>query len=91
MARHVQRSHHRMHRLDVHGDPRAFSANGVGEHLPDLGGMREDSAGNRNGNIAACRPDFSSGNILAEGWSDPALQKAGSSAGRILAVNQTRP
>ena len=28
-----------------------------GEHLPDLGGMREDSPGNRNGNIAARRPD----------------------------------
>ena len=49
-------------------------------NLPDLGSY-----------IAACRPDLCSGNNFAEGWSDPVLQNAGSSAGRILAVNQTRP
>src|ERR1700686_3467070 len=30
------------------------------------------------------------GNALAEGWSDPALQKSGLAAGRTLAANQTR-
>src|SRR5205807_5873319 len=40
---------------------------------------------------ASCRPLFLSGNRTAEGCLDPSLQKGGSSAGRILDVNHTRP
>src|SRR5439155_21657209 len=41
--------------------------------------------------IANWRFDFSTGNALAEGCSEPFLQKAGLSSPRIRAVNQTRP
>src|SRR5580700_8479634 len=41
--------------------------------------------------IANWRVDFSTGNALAEGWSEPFLQKAGLSSPRIRAVNHTRP
>src|SRR5215510_7796704 len=34
---------------------------------------------------------FSSGNALADGWSEPFLQKSGLAGGRTRAVNQTRP
>src|SRR5918997_3337417 len=41
--------------------------------------------------IARWRPERSSGVSLADGWLDPALQKAGFSGGRTAAVIQTRP
>src|ERR1700730_14307125 len=41
--------------------------------------------------IASWRVDFSTGKNLAEGWSEPCLQKAGLSSPRMRAVNQTRP
>src|SRR5260370_18515185 len=41
--------------------------------------------------IATWRPDCSSGNTLAEGWSEPFLQKAGLSNPRTAAANHTRP
>src|SRR6516225_5377977 len=41
--------------------------------------------------IATWRADFSSGNALAEGWSEPFLQNAGSSMPRTVADNQSRP
>src|SRR5262245_5485475 len=41
--------------------------------------------------IATWRPDCSSGNTLAEGWSEPFLQNAGLSNPRTSAANQTRP
>src|SRR5262245_11352041 len=41
--------------------------------------------------IAIWRPDWSSGNTLAEGWSEPFLQKAGLSIPRTAAANHTRP
>src|SRR5436190_11040924 len=40
--------------------------------------------------IVIWRPEFAIGNTFADGWSEPALQKAGFAAGRILAANQTR-
>ena len=39
---------------------------------------------------AAWREDLSSGKTLAEGWSEPFLQKAGLSIPRTLAESQTR-
>ena len=39
---------------------------------------------------AAWRDDLSSGKTLAEGWSEPFLQKAGLSMPRTLAESQTR-
>src|ERR1700693_2236581 len=39
----------------------------------------------------ACRPDRTSGNAFAEGWSEPFLQKSGFSMPRTAAANQTRP
>src|SRR5207342_120126 len=36
------------------------------------------------------RPALSIGNALADGWSDPFLQKSGLAGGRTRAVNQTR-
>ena len=33
----------------------------------------------------------SSGNTLADGWSEPFLQKSGLAGGRMRAANQTRP
>src|SRR5918994_4486291 len=41
--------------------------------------------------IDTWRPERSSGNTLAEGWSEPFLQKAGLSIPRTAAANQTRP
>src|SRR6266478_3186354 len=41
--------------------------------------------------IATWRPDCSSGNTLAEGWSEPFLQNAGLSNPRTAAANHTRP
>jgi hypothetical protein len=41
--------------------------------------------------IESWRLDACSGNTCADGWLDLRLQKAGFGAGRILAVNQTRP
>ena len=41
--------------------------------------------------IATWRGDFSSGNTLADGWSEPFLQKAGLSMPRTVAASQTRP
>jgi hypothetical protein len=41
--------------------------------------------------IDTWRPERSSGNALAEGWSDPFLQKAGLSTPRTAAANHTRP
>src|SRR5262249_18352460 len=41
--------------------------------------------------IATWRPDWSSGNTLAEGWSELFLQKAGLSIPRTAAANHTRP
>src|SRR5947209_19883016 len=43
LACHVQRSHHRMHGLEIHGHPRTLGPNRVREHLPDLRRMCEDS------------------------------------------------
>ncbi len=37
------------------------------------------------------RPDTGIGATLADGWSEPCLQKAGFSSGRSFAVNHTRP
>ena len=42
-------------------------------------------------NIERWRFDSASGNTLAEGWSDPFLQKSGFAGGRTRAVIQTRP
>src|SRR3712207_6117497 len=41
--------------------------------------------------IEACRPDWAIGKTLAEGWSEPSLQKAGLSLPRTEAANHTRP
>ena len=41
--------------------------------------------------IDTCRPERSSGNTLAEGWSEPFRQKAGFSIPRTAAANHTRP
>src|SRR4029450_5798383 len=41
--------------------------------------------------IDTWRPDRSSGNTLAEGWSEPCLQNAGFSIPRTAAANHTRP
>src|SRR4051794_33800125 len=41
--------------------------------------------------IASCRPERCRGNSFADGWSDPSLQNAGLSAGRITEVIQIRP
>src|SRR5687767_3925725 len=41
--------------------------------------------------IARWRPELLSGKRRADGWVDPALQKAGFSGGRTLEVIQTRP
>ena len=41
--------------------------------------------------IATWRADFCSGNILAEGWSEPCLQNAGLSMPRTVAESQSRP
>ena len=41
--------------------------------------------------IDTWRPEWSSGNTLAEGWSEPFLQKAGFSVPRTAAANHTRP
>src|SRR5258706_7133730 len=41
--------------------------------------------------METCRVERSSGNTLAEGWSEPFLQKSGFSKGRMRAVNQGRP
>src|SRR5437764_14052128 len=41
--------------------------------------------------MATCRGDLSSGNTLAEGWSEPFLQKAGLSMPRTVAAIHTRP
>ena len=41
--------------------------------------------------IASCRRLCLSGKTFAEGWSDPALQKAGLSRPRTEAVSHTRP
>ena len=41
--------------------------------------------------IESWRLDRSSGNIFADGCSEPFLQKAGLSGGRTREVNQTRP
>ena len=41
--------------------------------------------------MARCRPARFSGNSCADGWLDPALQKAGLSGGRTVAVSHTRP
>jgi hypothetical protein len=49
-------------------------------NLPDFGSI-----------MASCRPEVSTGNCLADGWSEPFLQKSGLAGGRIRAVNQTRP
>src|SRR5438309_6500522 len=38
-----------------------------------------------------CRLDCSTGKSLADGWSDPFLQKSGFAGGRTREVNQTRP
>src|SRR5882757_1216356 len=41
--------------------------------------------------IATWRADFSSGNALADGWSEPFLHHAGLSMPRTVAASQTRP
>src|SRR5512145_1554594 len=41
--------------------------------------------------IATCRPDRSSGNTLADGWSEPFLQKVGFSMPRTVAAIHTLP
>src|SRR5881628_2348616 len=41
--------------------------------------------------MARWRPARVSGNSLAEGWLEPALQNAGLSGGRTVDVSQTRP
>ena len=41
--------------------------------------------------IDRCRFDDSSGVSLADGWSEPCLQKSGFAAGRTRDVNHTRP
>src|SRR5258708_32058029 len=41
--------------------------------------------------MATWRADFSNGNTLADGWSEPCLQNAGSSMPRTVAVSQSRP
>src|SRR6266850_877497 len=41
--------------------------------------------------IASWRPERFTGKSFAEGWLDPALQKAGLSGGRTVEVIQTRP
>ncbi len=41
--------------------------------------------------IATWRVDFSSGNSLADGWSEPRLQNAGLSMPRTVAASQSRP
>src|SRR5205814_4243380 len=41
--------------------------------------------------MARCRPARFIGNSCADGWLDPALQKAGLSGGRTVAVSHTRP
>src|SRR5215831_7145014 len=41
--------------------------------------------------IDTWRPERSSGNTLADGWSEPFLQKAGLSMPRTAAANHTRP
>ena len=41
--------------------------------------------------IVTWRDDRSSGNTLAEGWSEPFLQKAGLSMPRTVAAIHTRP
>src|SRR5688572_33319420 len=38
-----------------------------------------------------CRLAACSGKILADGWSEPALQKSGLAGGRMRAAAQTRP
>src|SRR5213079_442115 len=49
-------------------------------HLPVFGSYTE-----------SWRADSFSGATLADGWSEPFLQKSGLGAGRILALNHTRP
>src|SRR5437667_9263267 len=51
----------------------------MSDHLPVFGSY-----------IERCRPDSLSGATLADGWSDPFLQKSGLAGGRTRAVNQTR-
>src|ERR1700716_4161100 len=41
--------------------------------------------------METCRPEFSSGNALADGCVAPALPKSGLRCGRIRAVNQMWP
>ena len=41
--------------------------------------------------IATWRGERSSGNTLADGWSEPFLQKAGLSMPRTVAASHTRP
>ena len=41
--------------------------------------------------IATWRGDLSSGKTLADGWSEPFLQKAGLSMPRTVAASQIRP
>ena len=52
----------------------------MSDHLPVFGSY-----------IESCRPDSLSGATLADGWSEPFLQKSGFAGGLIRAVNQTRP
>src|SRR5215472_12814002 len=52
----------------------------ISDHLPVCGS-----------NIESWRVDSLSGRTFAEGCSEPSLQKSGSAAGRMRAVNHTRP
>src|SRR5215467_8892970 len=57
----------------------------VGKQVPTM--VKFVDAGS---NMTTWRFDVLIGNILAEGWSEPAWQNSGLAAGRILAAYQTR-